>query len=247
VESIPGPRRGQKRDLLVHLPWSYPTSSRQYPVLYMHDGQNLFDEATAFDREWRVDETMRWLGRWGIEAIVVGIPNLGEARLDEYSPFRDSRHGGGGGERYLGWILQTVKPLIDARFRTLRTRRHTGIAGSSMGGLISLYAYFRHPDVFGFAGVLSPALWFGGSNIFSFVEDAGFTPGRIYLDIGMAEGTRAVADVRRMHALLLAKNYKPAEHLLYVEDLRGRHSELAWRRRLRPALYFLIPRTGRPV
>jgi predicted alpha/beta superfamily hydrolase len=246
VESVPGPRRAQKRDLLIHLPWSYAQTSRQYPVLYMQDGQNLFDEATAFDREWRVDETMRWLGRWGIEAIVVGIPNLGDARLDEYSPFRDSRHGGGGGDRYLHWVVQTVKPLVDERFRTLRTRRHTGIAGSSMGGLISLYAYFRHPDVFGFSCVMSPAFWFGGDAMFTFVGDAPFVPGRIYLDIGMTEGERAVNDTRRMHALLLEKDYKPGQHLLYVEDLRGRHSELAWRRRLRPALYFLIPRTARP-
>jgi predicted alpha/beta superfamily hydrolase len=245
LESIQGPRRQHKRDVLVHLPWGYEESERRYPVLYMHDGQNLFDEETAFDREWQVDETMRWLHRWGVDAIVVGIPNMGDARLDEYSPFRDTTHGGGGGDRYLDWLVDKVKPVVDDRFRTLRSRRHTGIAGSSMGGLISLYAYFRHPDVFGFAGVLSPALWFGDRAIFPYVQGASYVAGRLYLDVGVREGVRAVNDVRRLHTALLRKGFRPGDHLLYVEDLRGGHSELAWRRRIRPALYFLIPRSTR--
>jgi predicted alpha/beta superfamily hydrolase len=246
LESVAGPQRHQRRDLIVHLPWGYDRSERRYPVLYMQDGQNLFDEQTAFDHEWQIDETMRWLHRWGIDAIVVGIANAGDARLDEYGPFRDSRHGGGGGgDRYLTWIVEKIKPMVDARFRTLTARRHTGIAGSSLGGLIALYAYFRHVDVFGFAAVLSPALWFGDRAIFSFVERARFAAGRLYLDVGIAEGMRPVADMRRLHTLLLKKGYRPGDHLLYVEDLRGRHSELAWRRRIRPALYFLIPRTAR--
>src|SRR5688500_9831438 len=144
VESV---ELGNARDLFVYLPPSHYASDRRYPVVYMHDGQNLFDQATSFGAEWEVDQTLEAASSEGLECIVVGIPNAGKSRLDEYSPWCDPRHKSGGrGEAYLDWIVQTVKPRIDADFRTRPERGTTGIAGSSMGALISLYAFFRRPE-----------------------------------------------------------------------------------------------------
>src|SRR5262245_44761431 len=157
LEGVYSPQLGNRRTLYVHLPPSYDTAGRRYPVLYMQDGQNLFDEPLSYAGEWRVDETMAALSDEGIEAIVVGIQNMGARRIDEYSPFRDRRlRKGGRGDQYLSFVARTVKPLIDRDFRTLPERATTGILGSSMGGLISLYAFFACPEVFGFAGAMSP-------------------------------------------------------------------------------------------
>jgi predicted alpha/beta superfamily hydrolase len=245
LEGVESPELGNRRDVLLHLPPSYGRSARRYPVVYMHDGQNLFDPETSFGDAWGVDRTMESAGAEGLEAIVVGIPNLGEARLDEYSPWRDRRHDAGGrGAAYADFIVRTLKPIVDRDFRTLPGREGTGVAGSSMGGLISLYTYFRHPAVFGFAGVMSPALWFAGRSIFPFVAERPFTPGRLYLDVGTNEGREALHDVRRMKDLLTRKGYRANRDLLYVVEMGGRHEERAWSRRLRRALHFLL---GVPV
>ena len=143
---LPSPQLGNRRDLLVYLPPSYHRTTRRYPVIYMHDGQNLFDHATSYAGEWGVDETMEMLAHTeGLEAIIVVIPTAGPQRLAEYTPFHDGRLGGGRGDDYLAFIVDTVKPLIDGNFRTLPNRRYTGIMGSSLGGLISLYAFFQRP------------------------------------------------------------------------------------------------------
>lgn len=241
MERFWSPQLGNQRDLLVYLPPSYARGRRRYPVVYMHDGQNLFDQATSFGEEWQVDETMEAAAAGGVEAIVVGIPNMGDARLDEYSPWHDAESGGGGrADAYLDLLLETIKPVVDRDFRTLPGREHTAVAGSSMGGLVSLYAYFRRPDAFGAAGVMSPALWFAGGQVFPFVEQAPFVPGRLYLDIGTNEGKTALEDARRMRDLLEAKGYRRGEDFLYVTALGGRHSERAWRRRTRRMMHFLL-------
>jgi predicted alpha/beta superfamily hydrolase len=240
LENVHSPQLGNSRNLFVYLPPSYGEGERRYPVLYMHDGQNLFDRATSFGEEWEVDRTMDAASRDGIEAIVVGVPNTGETRLDEYSPFVDHRRGGGSGDLYLDFLVDTVKPIVDADFRTLPDRASTGIAGSSMGGLISLYAFFRRPETFGFCGVMSPALWFGGRAIFDFVEHAPFADGRIYLDVGTREGAVELLDVGRLRDLLRRKGYRLGRDLLYVVDRGAGHHESAWARRLRRELHFLL-------
>lgn len=244
LDQLYSPQLDNTRDLLVYLPSSYATGSQQYPVIYMHDGQNLFDQETSFAGDWRVDETMEEAGREGIEALVVGIPNMGEARCDEYSPFRDPKLGGGKGDAYLTFIRDTVKPLIDRDFRTLAGRNFTGLLGSSMGGLISLYGFFRYPETFGFAGAMSPALWFAQRAIFDVVEHAQLTPGKIYLDVGTHEGEAELRDVRRLRDLLRRKGYRHGRDLLYMVDEGAAHTEAAWARRLRDALDFLLPDAG---
>jgi predicted alpha/beta superfamily hydrolase len=198
---------------------------------------------------------MELLSQERIEAIVVGIPNTGVRRIDEYSPFVDQRlHKGGRGDRYVAFVANTVKPLIDRDFRTLPEREHTGILGSSMGGLISLYAYFCRPEIFGFAGVMSPSLWFAQEAIFPYVQQAPFKPGRVYLDAGTHEGSdtraahsgphkytsRYLTAVRRMRDRLDRKGYRLAQDLCYHEEEEAIHNEAAWAGRLPNALRFLL-------
>ena len=242
LEGLYSPQLDNRRDVITYLPPSYGTGTRRYPVIYMHDGQNLFDDATSFAEEWRVDNTMNALSQVGLEAIVVGVFNT-EGRLGEYSPFEDAEGRGGDGDRYLDFLVDTLKPRIDHDFRTRPGRDHTLVAGSSMGGLISLYAFFRRPDVFGKAGVISPSLWFAERSIFPFVEAAPYTPGKVYLDVGTLEGEGTVADVRHLRELLLGKGYRRHRDLVYVEEKEAGHSEAAWSQRLHFAVDFLLRET----
>jgi predicted alpha/beta superfamily hydrolase len=179
---------------------------------------------------------------------------MGKDRLIEYSPFVDKIYGGGKGEAYLNFIVHTLKPLVDSAFRTLPNKHSTGILGSSMGGLISLYSFFRFPAVFGFAGVMSPSLWFANRAIFDYVEHAPFQQGKIYLDAGTREmgghwpdqtilrsrSRRYYGRVRRMKRILVQKGYRPTRNLLHVEDVGGGHSEEAWAYRLPNAIRFFL-------
>lgn len=252
-EKVWSPQLRNRRDLFVYLPPSYRMGQRRYPVIYMHDGQNLFDQTSSFAGEWRVDETMQGLSREGIEAIVVGIPNKEGKRLAEYSPFADRFHGPGRGDEYLDFIVETVKPLVDGDFRTLPGRAHTAMMGSSMGGLITLYAFFRNNDVFSRAGVMSPSFWYADQAIFRYVRQAPYVPGKIYLDVGTREyggspvekearrrSRRHYASVRRMKRMLVKKGYRPSRDLCTIEERGAGHQEQAWARRLPDALRFLL-------
>src|SRR5688572_4616110 len=217
IPNVQSPLLGNVRDILVYLPSSYDKSDRRLPVLYMHDGQNLFDPTTSFAGEWGVDRAMARSPRKGRRAIIVGIPNMGVERMREYSPFYEARHGGGAADDYLDFLTQTVTPLIDGRYRTLPDREPTGIRGSSLARLVSLYAFFRAPSVFGFAGAMSPALWFGEGKIFPSVEAAPYVRGRLYLDVGTREGVNTLNNARAMRDLLVRKGYRLGEDLMWVE------------------------------
>ena len=241
LPAVRSPQLGNARDLLIHLPPSYAGSQRRYPVVYMQDGQNLFDEATALAGEWGVDESMQALATLGLEAIIVGLPHMRVQRVEEYSPFPDATIGiAGRAPDYLAFLVDTVKPLVDATFRTRPEREGTGIAGSSMGGLVSLYAFFHCSRVFGFAGVMSPSLWIGDRSIFSYIERTPVLEGRIYLDIGTAEARSAVRDVARLDRLLTLKGFRTGDTLMYAEEAGAGHSEMAWGRRFRTMLPFLL-------
>lgn len=234
VKNVWSPQLRNTRDLFVYLPPSYSQSDRHYPVLYMHDGQNLFDEAIGFaGQEWQVDETMERLATEGLEAIVVGICHMNQQRVPEYNPFPGRWEGLGA--KYLNFVIHTVKPMIDRDFRTLNRREATGIMGSSMGGLISLYSFFERPDVFGYAGAMSPAFWINSGEIYRYVQRAAHVPGKIYLDNGTREGSAS-----RMNSLLVAKGYQPGRDLRYVVEKGAEHTESAWARRLPDALRFLL-------
>lgn len=233
---------GGARDLFAALPPSHG-SGRRFPVLLMHDGLNLFDEATSNTGEWRVDETMRELAPEGLEAIVVGVPH-GTDRGGEYA--------GEGSRAYLAFLVETVLPLVRDSFDADPRREATGIAGSSLGGVISLHGLYAHPEVFGLAGVFSPAFWWNGDLLFEQVEREPPPAARIYLDVGdeedLEDGERRRAyldSFTRMTALLRRKGYGD-DRLLAVLDQGGRHLESDWARRLPDALRFLLrgPGTG---
>jgi len=247
LRRVRSPQRGTDRDIDVFLPASYPRSRRRYPVVYLQDGQNLADPDRAFAGTWDLPGAIEALAARGLQAIFVGVPNMGEDRLREYSPFHDARHGGGDGDAYLAYLERTVKPLVDRRFRTRPEREATGILGSSMGALISLYAFFRAPETFGFAGAMSPALWFAGRALLSYIERDGAPPGRIYLDAGTEEGAATLRDARRLARILERKGYVPGQSLHFVEAHAGRHTEGDWARRLVPALAFLLGPAGLPT
>jgi predicted alpha/beta superfamily hydrolase len=247
------PQLRNRRAVDVYLPASYSGSRNRYPVVYMHDGQNLSDPDTAFAGTWELERGLARLADGGIEAIVVGVHNTA-ARLAEYSPFPDMRHGGGNADAYLGFLVDTLKPRIDRLFRTRPERQSTSILGSSMGGLVSVYAYFRYPSAFGSAGVMSPSIWFGQGAVVEFIREARTPRGRIYLDVGTNEGVGTLRDARRLGRLLVRKGFRrhrlakfPGSRraserptLKYVEQPGGRHTESDWAQRLPGALEFLL-------
>lgn len=248
LEGVVGPQLGRTRELYALLPPSYEAApDRAYPVLLMHDARNLFDTTISHSGEWEVDETMALLAEEGIEAIVVGVPNADEARAEEYTPWPHPDYGGGRGEAYVAFLADTVLPLARASFRTLDDPVVTAIGGSSLGGLISLYALLARPHVFGRALVMSPALWWSGDEMFAYVGDRGCGHGRIWLDVGDSESEegqpelarRYVDGVERMQALLLERGYDERSLRVVVEP-GGVHRESAWARRLPDALRFLL-------
>jgi predicted alpha/beta superfamily hydrolase len=258
LPEVEGPVPGRRRHLLVYLPPSYEqgvAAGRRYPVLYAQDGQNLFDEATSYAGEWRCDETMeRLAAERGIEAIVVGIPNAGTERLHEYSPFPEPGLSDGQADAYLRFLLRRVRPLIEAEFAVTRDREATGILGSSLGGLFSLYAFFERPDVFGLVAAFSPSLQLGGDAMLAYLKAQPPAPGRVYIDVGAHEGARPrvgrflfrpfarvyPARVRAAFRILARKGYRPGRDLVFVQDRGGRHNEVDWGRRLPGALEFLL-------
>jgi predicted alpha/beta superfamily hydrolase len=229
------PQLQNDRAIYVWLPPAYYTSAKRFPVIYMHDAQNVFDRHTSFGgEEWEADETLTRLSAEGREAIVVALPHMEKERLREYNPFPKVWRGRG--HEYAQFIVETVKPKIDQDFRTRPERAATGLVGSSMGGLISLYAFFAYPNVFSFVGAMSPAFWVAHGSIYAYVRNAPYVPGRIYLDHGTLENT-----ARRMQVLLEEKGYHPPDTLKYVREEGGEHRESAWARRLPEALRFLLP------
>jgi len=245
------PQLNNDRTLIVYLPPGYDEhADERYPVLYMHDGNNIFDAATSFAGEWNADETAQRLIDAGKlpKLIIVGIYNTPE-RIAEYTPFRDTEHGGGKGDAYLAFVVETVKPFIDKTYRTQPDRAHTGIAGSSLGGLISLYAACKYPDVFGCAGVISPAAltWADGAMLKYVREHKPGRPARLWTDIGTEEGRASpgetpppVRDCRELVRVLEAAGLRPDADFHYEEVAGGQHSEVDWSRRFDRVLLFLF-------
>jgi len=228
------------RQLDVYLPASYGLGRLRYPVVYLQDGQNLSDPFTAFGGQtWQLERALAALQERGVEAIVVGIHHAGTGRLAEYSPFEDAKLGGGLGLRYCRFLIDTVKPRIDAQYRTRRHRESRAIVGSSMGGLISLFAFFLPGSPFGRVGALSPSIWFAGRRLLEQVEQSGMPRGRIYLDSGTEEGRGTVRDTRALARLLRRKGYGRTA-LRYVEAEGHGHTETDWARRLPDVLEFLL-------
>ncbi len=227
------PQLGRKRRIWVYLPKSYTISSKTYPVLYMQDGQNLFNEQTAGMAEWGVDECLDSLQKQlGKECIVVGIDHGGDKRISEYAPYDYTLKGAyntpdskGEGKAYAEFIVKTLKPFIDGKYRTKKGAEFTAIAGSSMGALISMYTVLQYPDVIGTAGVFSPAFWIA-PNIYTDAQNM-ITPSspRFFLYAGGKESNTMVADMQKMGDILNKKNN--FEMRRSVNPL-GQHTEKYW-------------------
>lgn len=233
------PQLRTRRRIDVYLP--APDGARRFPAVYMQDGQNLSDPAIAFGgRTWQLDVVLPMLAERGIAPLVVGVHHGGERRIAEYSPFPDARLGGGDGDRYVRFLTDTLKPRIDSAYRTRRDRDGTAIVGSSMGGLIALYGFFRRPSSFGRVGALSPSIWFGGRRILTFVEESRAPRGRVYLDAGTTEGAETLRNTRALARILRGKGYEPRDSLRYVEASGHQHREEDWAKRLPDVLEFLL-------
>lgn len=247
------------RDIVVWLPPEYEGSADasdgsshdgshagSYPVLYMHDGQNLFEADTAFNKgeHWRVSETASALIAAGeIEpVIIVGIYNAGDHRKDEYTPTRDARLGGGEAADYGRMIVEELKPMIDRTYRTRPDPDSTGVGGSSLGGLVSLYLAFTYPQVFRRVAALSPSVWWNWRAILKIVRQSRAKPPlKIWLDMGTAEGKKGLDDARLLKAALVGLGFSTGVDLHYAEYEGATHSETAWAERVGPMLKWLFP------
>jgi predicted alpha/beta superfamily hydrolase len=237
-----------RRTIIVYLPPGYdPSAARRYPTLYLHDGQNVFDKATSVGEEWRVDETAQELIAAGEmePLIMVGIYNTGAHRIGEYTPTALPGKGGGLADAYGRMLVEELKPLIDAKYKTLPGAGSTGMAGSSLGGLLTMHLGLRYPTVFSRLAVLSPSVWWDKRVILREVEALpAKLPFRIWLDAGTAEGEEVIRDTRALRDALKAKGWVEGEDLAYQEVEGGQHNEASWAKRAGPFLKFLYPRKG---
>ncbi len=237
----------EKHDFIVYLPPLYEAEpDRRYPVLYLQDGQNLFDPDTSFiaGNYWRVGETADELIMTGqIEPLViVGIYNTGEHRIDEYTPVEDKRLGGGHADAYGQMFVDELKPFVDHHYRTLPGVENCGIGGSSLGGLVTLYLALKYTWVFGKVAAMSPSVWWRNRAILKTVGQIKRRPDlRIWLDIGTQESQRALPDARALKTALVNKGWKLGEDLNYLEVEGAHHDEAAWAQRVAPMLKFLFP------
>ncbi|WNG32205.1 carbohydrate esterase [Archangium violaceum] len=257
LRDVPSTHAAQeKRDVIVWLPPDYrDNSDRHYPVLYMHDGQNLMDATTAFAGEWGVDETAQELVISGkVEPlIIVGVYNAGAKRAHEYTQVPDPKYpkvdgaNGGKADAYGRFLIEELKPLIDEKYRTKKEAQYTGLAGSSLGGLVSLYLGLQNPGTFTRLGVLSPSVFWGEKDILSRVNALSAKPEqvRIWLDMGTEEASpdspETVADAQALRDALVNKGWVLDNDLKYTEVQGGKHNEKAWAARFGEVLQYLYP------
>jgi enterochelin esterase-like enzyme len=242
----------ESRDLVVYVPPGYDGNPhRSYPVLYLQDGQNLFDGRTSFvpGHTWQVREQ----ADAAIEAgeveplIIVGIYNTGDRRLAEYTPERDWRMGGGEASDYGLLLTYELMPFIASRYRIRTDREATGLGGSSLGGLVTLYLGLRHAERFGKLAVHSPSVWWASKSILGYVNERApeiWERPRVWLDVGDREGTRTLADAEQLNRRLIANGWRTGETLHFERVHGGTHDEASWAGRVRPMLKFLFPAGG---
>ncbi|MBL0307611.1 MAG: alpha/beta hydrolase [Chitinophagaceae bacterium] len=219
------PQLQRSRKIWIYLPAGYSTSKKKYPVLYMHDGQNVFDSATAYAGEWGVDEFLDSVKLK--ESIVVAIDNGLNKRMNEYNPYDSERFGKGEGGLYVDFLVKTLKPYIEKKYRTKKCRKSRFIAGSSMGGLISLYAVLKYPRVFGGAGIFSPAFWVA-PKIYDDIQSKGRkVKGKLYFYAGKQEGETMVPYMLKAFEALTAVSRSKISTVIRDE---GKHNEATWRK-----------------
>ncbi len=224
----------------LYLPPNYSSSSEKYPVIYMHDGQNLFDDKTSFVGEWGVDETLNeYYKKTGKGFIVVGIENGGEKRIEEYTPWKHKKYGGGKGAIYIDFLMNELKPFIDKNYRTKPAAENTAIIGSSLGGLISFYGGLKYPDTFGKIGALSTSFWFSNKVTNFAIENGNQKNTKMYLLVGGKEGESMVPDTENMEKLLVNEGF-PQENIQTKIVADGKHTEAFWKAEFLETITFLF-------
>ncbi len=195
----------------------------------MQDGQNLFDKSTSGYGEWGVDEVLDSLSIMNVkESIIVGIDHGGENRLTEYNPFDNKQFGKGKGDQYADFIVKTLKPFVDEHYRTFKNKKHTSIAGSSMGALISMYTIAKYPTVFGNAGIFSPSFWIAPT-FYDYLLKRNLKKSKIYLVAGQLESEDMVSDIKKIYDELILKGSRKSNLKLMIKP-DGKHSEWFWHR-----------------
>ncbi|TDE04167.1 alpha/beta hydrolase [Flavobacterium hiemivividum] len=233
--TIKAPELKTTKKIWVYLPKNYQTSKKNYSVIYMHDAQNLFDAKTSYAGEWNLDEKLDSINA---QLIVIGIEHGNEKRMEELTPFKNEKYGGGNADAYLEFIVKTLKPAIDKKYRTKTKKKNTLIMGSSLGGLVSYYAILKYPNVFGKAGVFSPSFWFS-NKIFDLTENTKKIKTKIYFLCGDKESEDMIADMNKMEHLVNTKRCS-CLHLNKKEIISGgQHNEKLWRDGFTKAILWL--------
>jgi len=240
---------GSSRDLMVYLPPTYEAEpNRRFPVLYMHDGQNVFDGMTSYipNQEWRADETAEMLIRAGLiePIIIVAIPNAGMERGNEYLPTRaaiGANQVGGKADLYTKMVADEIKPLIDRSYRTKPDAKNTAVCGSSFGGIITLHMGMSRPNVFGKLIAMSPSIWWDNRTMITRAATWKSRGQRLWLDTGTLEGEDSVKDTQDFFAALSKAGWKGGRDVACIVESGAKHNEVAWAGRLDAALLFLFP------
>ena len=214
----------------VYLPPNYEVSTKKFPVIYMHDAQNLFDNKTSYIDEWKVDESLNDLYNITKKGfIVVGIENGGEERINEYTPWPNKKYGGGKGAIYMDFIVNILKPYIDETYRTKAQQKFTGLVGSSLGGLISYYGGLKYPDTFGKIGALSTSFWFSDKVVDFSRKNGNINHVKLFLLVGEKEGEEMVEGTINTEKILLETGFK-SKNLTLKIVAEGEHNEAFWSR-----------------
>ena len=233
---IDAPELSTKKKIWIYLPKNYAITTKKLPVIYMPDAQNLFDKETSYVGEWKVDETLDSLNA---QVIIVGIDNGNDKRLEELTPYPNEKYGGGKADRYLEFIIKTLKPHIDKTYRTKKDKKQTAIFGSSLGGLVSFYALLKYPQVFGKAGVFSPSFWFS-DEIYKLAENTKKLRSKIYFLAGDSESKDMVSDLDKMERIVDKKRC-PCKNLNKKIVIKGgQHNEKLWRESFAKAYLWLM-------
>ncbi len=236
--SIEAPQLKTTKNIWVYLPKNYENSTKKFPVIYMHDAQNLFDKTTSYAGEWNIDETLDSLNA---EVIVIGIENGGEKRMEELAPFKNEKYGGGNANNYLNFTVNTLKPFVDKTYRTKSDAKNTCIFGSSLGGLISYYALLKYPKIFGKAGIFSPAFWFNRKEIFELTDKTKKLKSKIYFLCGDNEGdVDVIKDLNSIENKIntIRCSCKMLNKKIIVKG--GQHNEKLWREGFKKAYLWLF-------
>ena len=236
--TIDAPQLKTKKKIWVYLPKEYENSNKKYPVIYMHDGQNLFDAKTSYVGEWNVDETLDSIN---VKVIVIGIEHGGEKRIEELTPFPHAKYGGGKADDYLDFLVNTLKPHIDKTYRTKTNAKNTAIFGSSLGGLISFYAALKYPEVFGKVGCFSPAFWFNRNELNELMQKTEKFKTKIYFLCGDNEGDAdVVPDMENVVKWVNSMRCECKKLNKSVIIKGGQHNEKLWRENFKNAYLWLF-------